>query len=234
MSVGSLASQAREVPVGTDADLAYAHLAEADPILRFLVSAFGPRDPFKRYEEAGLGDHFAALVRLATCRTTETTPTSILYARIRRTARGLPSAGAIAALGTRRLAELGLPYSEADHLVRLAFDQMDGRVDLNALSSLSDQRVRALLAGYYGLGRWTVDMFLIRRLHRPDVLPPDDLALGRVIGRYWLRGTTVNPAAVDRVTRPWAPFRTYAAALLWSLSRAVDHSVPTVQQGGTR
>jgi 3-methyladenine DNA glycosylase/8-oxoguanine DNA glycosylase len=235
MSVHSLASHAREVPVVgevvTDGDLAYRYLAETDPVLRFLVSVFGHPDPFGRCEEAGLGDHFAALVRYVTGRPTDTSSSSILYARIRRATRGFPSAAKIAALGPHRLAGLGLPGPEADRLVRLARDVLDGRLSLNTLAGKNDQQVRSALTGY-GFGRWPVDMFLIRRLHRPDVLPADDLALTGLIGRYWMRAEAPGATQLDRVGESWAPFRTYAAALLWSLSRTIAR--PARQESSLR
>ncbi|MEU4674752.1 hypothetical protein AB0F91_44120 [Amycolatopsis sp. NPDC023774] len=235
MTMVSLALHARDVPILTDAatesDLAYGHLADCDPIMRLLVGEFGHPDPFGKCEEAGMGDHFAALVRYASSLPPQVSSTSTLYVRIRRATQGFPSAVKVAALGAGRLAALGLPYEEADRLVRLARAQLDCRVDLNTLSGRNDRQVRALLADY-GISQRVAELFLIRRLNRPDVLPVDDRVIAEVIGHTWLRSSAPGAGLVNHLGLRWAPFRTYAAALLWTLSRAEARTRDLIVQRG--
>ncbi|MFI5613304.1 hypothetical protein [Amycolatopsis sp. NPDC051903] len=215
MTLVPLALHARDIPVlggaVTEADLAYGHLAQLDPVLRSLVERFGHPDPFGRREEAGSGDHFSAVVRYVTLRPLHAPSTSILYARLRRATRGHPSAARVVALGVPRLTALGLPADDAAHVVRLALAQLSGEVDLATVAGRNDRQVRELLAGY-GFSRRVADLFLIRRLGRPDVLPADDPALAQVVPGLW-------PGPLDVVGLAWAPYRTYAAALLQALAR---------------
>ncbi|WP_239154608.1 hypothetical protein [Amycolatopsis sp. FDAARGOS 1241] len=221
MTVVQFALHARDIPVlgddaVTEADHAYGHLAQTDPVLRSLVERFGHPDPFGRREEAGRGDHFAAVVRYVTLRPLHAPPTSILYASLRRATRGHPSAARIVALGVRRLTALGLPADDAARVVRLGHAQLSGEVDLATVAGRNDRQVRELLAGY-GFPRRVADLFLIRRLGRPDVLPVDDPALAQVVSDIWA-------GPVDVIGLAWAPYRTYAAALLQAFAREMAHA----------
>lgn len=219
MSVSSMALHARDIPVlvgaaVTESDLAYGHLAGRDPVMRCLVRRFGQPEPFGRREEAGLGDNFSALVRYSILRTFRGRSTSPVYARIRRAIGGWhPSAAEIADLGANRLAALGMPAADADWLARIARAQLAGDVELDMLITRTDRQVREIL-GCYEVPRRVTDLFLIRRLHRPDVLPVDDPTLARTVRQVRDCGD-----ADEAVGWRWAPFRTYAAALLWALSR---------------
>ncbi|QRP48624.1 hypothetical protein [Amycolatopsis sp. FDAARGOS 1241] len=212
MDVGS---HARDLPVlvgaaVTQSVLAYDHLTGRDPVMRYLVCRFGRPEPFGHHEEAGLGDNFSALVRYSTARPCHARSTSVVYAQICRATSGYPSAEKVADLGAGRLAGLGLPGADADRLVRLAQAQLTGDVELDLLVGRNDRQVREILARY-GVPRCVTDLFLIRRLHRPDMLPAGDPALARTVRRIWACGSADKGFGMR-----WAPFRTYAAALPWA------------------
>ena len=70
-----------------------------------------------------------------------------------------------------------------------------------------------------GIGRWTVEMMLMSRLGRPDVLPVDDFGVRNGFRlAYGLRGMPTTRALAEFGAR-WAPYRSVAAWYLW---RAVD------------
>jgi hypothetical protein len=85
------------------------NLAGRDPVIRYLVRRFGQPEPFRRQEEAGLGDNFSALVRCLALRLLHAPSTSVVYARIRHATRGYPSAARVANLGADQLAAPGIP-----------------------------------------------------------------------------------------------------------------------------
>ena len=69
---------------------------------------------------------------------------------------------------------------------------VDGRLQLDAIESLDDEAVIERLTEVKGFGRWTAEMFLMFRLHRPDVLPVDDL------GHRQRRAAAVQAAEASR------------------------------------
>ncbi|MEV8612978.1 hypothetical protein AB0383_34530 [Amycolatopsis sp. NPDC051373] len=218
-----MASYARDIPVlvgaaVTESEPAYGHLVGHNPVMRYLVRRLGQPEPFGRHEEAGLGDNFSVLVRYSVLWPFHAPSTCAVHVRTR----GESSAVKVADPGAERLAAPGMPAADADRLARLARlarAQLVGDVNLDMFDGRNDRQIREIL-GCSGMSRRVTDRFLIRRLHQPDVLPADDPVLARVVRRIWALG-----GADDVFVRRWAPFRTYAAALLWALSRDMTSQV---------
>jgi DNA-3-methyladenine glycosylase II len=104
---------------------------------------------------------------------------------------------------------------KAGYARALAQEILAGRLDLAALEKLPDADVRKQLVQLKGIGNWTVDVYLILTLHRPDVFPAGDLAAVNALKR--VKGLSRNTAADElaRVTGEWTPLRTVATMLLW-------------------
>ena len=89
------------------------------------------------------------------------------------------------------------------------------------LARLEDAEVIARLTTVRGVGRWTVEMYLIFTLGRPDVLPVDDLGVRK--GAEKLYGRSFTPKELGAWGARWAPWRSAAA---WHLWRVADTVVP--------
>ena len=83
------------------------------------------------------------------------------------------------------------------------------------LSRWSNERIRQTLVAVPGIGDWTVNMFLMFHLARPDVFPAKDLGIQEGIKRSY--GLASRPSAREARERAeaWAPYRTTAAWYLW-------------------
>jgi DNA-3-methyladenine glycosylase II len=100
----------------------------------------------------------------------------------------VPNAEAIAAESDAALRGVGLSGQKVGYLRDLSARIIDGRLRLDDLESLPDEQVIERLTAVKGFGRWTAEMFLMFRLHRPDVLPAGDLGIVNAIIRlYGLR-----------------------------------------------
>jgi DNA-3-methyladenine glycosylase II len=84
---------------------------------------------------------------------------------------------------------------------------------------LSDDELIARLSALKGIGRWTVEMFLIYSLARPDILPVDDFGVRE--GYRLLKSLDVapTPKAMALIGEAWSPHRTAAAWYLWRVPR---------------
>ena len=91
-----------------------------------------------------------------------------------------------------------------------------GALDLAALHDLSDEAVIAALTQVKGIGRWTAEMFLMFRLHRPDVLPVGDLGIVRAVQRAYGLRKVPTPERLLRLGEPWRPYRSVACWYLWA------------------
>ena len=87
-----------------------------------------------------------------------------------------------------------------------------------ALPKVDDATLIEQLTAVRGIGRWTVEMLLIFRLGRPDVLPVDDLGVRK--GAQVLDGLEVAPTPKALLARgaDWGPYRTLASLYLWRIA----------------
>ena len=114
----------------------------------------------------------------------------------------------------------GLSFAKIASIKDLARKTLDGVVPPDEiLHTLADDEIVERLTQVRGIGRWTVEMLLMFRLGRPDVLPIDDFGVRNGFRlAYGLRGMP-TPRALAEFGARWAPFRSVAAWYLW---RAVD------------
>lgn len=84
------------------------------------------------------------------------------------------------------------------------------------LEALSDAEIIERLTEVRGIGEWTVQMFLMFKLGRPDVLPTGDYGVRKAFGLlYRKRGGLPPPSALEKHGRKWSPYRTVASWYLW-------------------
>ena len=90
-----------------------------------------------------------------------------------------------------------------------------------ALSKLPDDEIIERLTQAKGVGRWTVEMYLMFTLGRPDILPIDDLGVRK--GAEKLFGRSFKPKELAEFGERWGPWRSAAA---WHLWRFADTLTP--------
>lgn len=104
----------------------------------------------------------------------------------------------------------GLSWAKVRTVKAIAEAAQSGAVDFEHLAAQPDEAVIAELSALPGIGRWTVEMFLMFALARPDVFSLGDLALRQGLARMH---PDVPPAEVLSL---WAPYRTLAARYIWA------------------
>jgi AraC family transcriptional regulator of adaptative response / DNA-3-methyladenine glycosylase II len=127
-----------------------------------------------------------------------------------------PTAEALAAADTARLAGIGLPRARAESLLNLARAVARREVDLEP--GVNSGALVARLVKLPGIGPWTAEYLAMRALRWPDAFPATDLGLLKASRQ---RSATTLARAAER----WRPWRAYAAMHLWeSLSRKPQSS----------
>lgn len=88
------------------------------------------------------------------------------------------------------------------------------------LARMANEAVIEHLTQVRGIGRWTVEMLLMSRLGRPDILPLDDLGIRK--GAQIVRGLDQlpKPRQLAELGQRWAPWRTRASLYLWRIVEA--------------
>jgi DNA-3-methyladenine glycosylase II len=92
---------------------------------------------------------------------------------------------------------------------------ISGSLDLAELKDMDDAAVRSELIKVKGIGPWTVDIYLLMALRRPDVWPIGDLALASAAQGVKRLPTRPTPEELDALGASWRPWRAVAARLLW-------------------
>jgi DNA-3-methyladenine glycosylase II len=92
---------------------------------------------------------------------------------------------------------------------------VEGRLDLETLASADDDTVRAELIKLPGIGNWTVDVYLLLALQRPDAFASTDLALLISVQRLKNLKARPTPTQFEAMAEKWRPYRAGAARLLW-------------------
>jgi len=118
-----------------------------------------------------------------------------------------PTMSALAALDPGCLP---MPRARARSLVVLAAGIADGDLALDVGTDAED--ARRALRSFAGIGPWTADYVAVRALGHPDVMLSTDLGVRRAVAGLGLPST---PAAVDALSAPWRPWRSYAMVHLW-------------------
>lgn len=114
----------------------------------------------------------------------------------------------------------GLSASKAAALRDLAARCRDGRVPtLAEAAGLDDDALVAALLPVRGVGRWTVEMVLMFRLGRPDVLPVADLGVRKGFQRVFRTPDLPDADTLLARGERWRPHRSAASWYLW---RAAD------------
>lgn len=118
----------------------------------------------------------------------------------------------------------GLSRNKTAAVKDLAAKTIDGTIpSLRKLRGMSDEEIVQRLVAVRGIGVWTVQMLLIFRLGRPDVLPLADLGVRKGFQRVY--GTAELPTADELAGQgeTWRPFRSVASWYLW---RVMDQPGP--------
>jgi DNA-3-methyladenine glycosylase II len=128
----------------------------------------------------------------------------------------MPTPAELLATDDEALRGVGMSRAKAAYLHDLAARLEDGRLDVDRLSTLDDDAARTELIQVKGVGRFTADGVLMLALRRPDVWPAADLALRRAVERLWGLDSPASVEQVDELGERFRPWRTLAAAYLYS------------------
>ena len=115
------------------------------------------------------------------------------------------------------LRKVGLSRGKASYLLDLASRFHDGTIQPRRFSRMDNDALSRLLTQVKGVGQWSVDMFLIFGLLRPDVLPVGDLGVRKGFQGYFGLSDLPAPDQMTDLARPWQPYRSIASWYMWRL-----------------
>jgi O-6-methylguanine DNA methyltransferase len=205
---------------GFDPEVAVEHLREADPVLAKLIKEVGPF----RMRLRSARSIFVALAEAIVYQQLNGKAAASIFARVCAlfpVAQGL-TAEQILRISEAKLRAAGLSNSKLLSIRDLARKAADGEIPtLAEAHRMDDEMLIERLTQVRGIGRWTVEMLLMSRLGRPDVLPVDDYGIRAGFAAAFKKRKFPAPKDLVKPGAKWKPYRTVASWYLW---RAADQA----------
>jgi DNA-3-methyladenine glycosylase II len=185
-------------------------ICRTDPVMRRIVADIGPvRIKLEK-------DRFWMLARSIISQQISVAAARSIQGRLKaQCASGRVTAQALSSMGITELRSCGISPQKARYLLDLAEKTETQVVRLNTIGRLSDEQIVEQLTQIKGIGRWTVQMFLIFSLGRPDVFPVDDLGIRTAIRRGYSLDELPDKATCCQIADLWKPYSTVASWYCW-------------------
>jgi DNA-3-methyladenine glycosylase II len=200
--------------LGYDPGVASRHLAESDPVMGSLIARVGE---FTMRPEP-THSLFQVLVRSIVYQQLTGKAAATILGRVIRVSapKRFPTPSDLLEIAPERLRAAGLSTAKTAALKDLAARTLDGTVpSLPRVRRMPDEEIVEHLTAVRGIGRWTVEMLLIFKLGRPDVLPLGDLGVRKGFAQTFGKRKLPDPAVMVRRGERWRPYRSVASWYLW-------------------
>ena len=193
------------------------HLRKADPVLARVLRDHGPC----RLTSERRGSPYEALASAVVHQQLHGKAAATIQKRVMDLAGGkrFPSPEEMADIDDATLRAAGLSGNKLAALRDLAAKAADGTLPTaRSIVHLSDEEIIARCTAVRGVGRWTVEMLLIFRLGRPDVMPVDDFGVRNGYRIAHDLDAMPAPKALLAATQHWSPWRSVAAWYMWRVA----------------
>lgn len=200
------------------------YLAEADPVMCGLIREYGRLSIGEEERRQSL---FESLARAIANQQLSGRVADVILGRFVKLFPGkkFPTARDLAAVTDEEIRAAGFSWAKIAALRDLAARVIDGTVPTTAkIHKLSDAEIIERLTAVRGIGQWTVEMLLIFKLGRPDVLPVDDLGVRQGFARAYGLAEPVKPGDLREYGERWRPYRTLVTLYMWQVMRASGKS----------
>jgi DNA-3-methyladenine glycosylase II len=187
-------------------------LARRDPVIADLMRQYGRCGLADAQHE----DAFTAIVHAIVSQQLSTKAAATIARRFDALFEGPPTAARVRDVTDEQLRLVGLSSQKVRYIRDLCAHIEDGSLPLDRVNDLADEEVIEALTRVNGIGRWTAEMFLMFRLHRPDVLPVGDLGILKAVQRAYGLRKLPRPERLTRIGEPWRPYRSVACWYLWA------------------
>ena len=197
--------------------------------LATLKRKIGKIDPaflpaFKNLEPCAFGltkpklSQYQSLVRAVIAQQVSTAAARTITGRLETKCAGSITAERVGALSLKQLQSVGLTGAKVRTLSELTAAALSGEINFRRFAKMSDEEIIQELVPLFGIGRWTVEMFLIFHLGRLDVWPVDDLAVRRGWDNLHGNSDPIKPKELQRLGEQFVGMRSVVAWYCWRAS----------------
>jgi DNA-3-methyladenine glycosylase II len=198
-----------------DIEKALAHFKKVDPILHRAAKKVR-HTLTSRPALKGKDRLFASLCESVVSQQLSVKASDTIWGRLKTICGGVVSPSSVRATSLPKLRKAGLSAAKAKTLKELA-KAVEKGLDLPALKAKTPEEASEALVAVWGVGPWTVEMFLMFALAHPDIFSPRDLGLVRSMETLY--GLKRNPShkTLEKIALVWSPHRTLASRILWRM-----------------
>lgn len=188
------------------------HLAKNDPALAVLI---------KRYGSAVITphtDYYSELVTSIVGQQLSIHAAAAIWQRLLVVAGGKPpTPQQLLEIDEETLRQVGLSRPKISYVKDLAQHILDGRLDMERISSLPNDQIIEQLTAVKGIGEWSAHMFMLFGLGRLDILPWGDLGIKKAAQEVYRLKNLPDKARLESIAKKynWAPYQSIASWYLW-------------------
>jgi DNA-3-methyladenine glycosylase II len=229
--------RSRKLPF--DRDEAVAHLRARDAKLAALIDRAGP---FTMQLDRSASP-FESLLESILYQQLHGKAAATIHRRVREYFGGDPTPQQLISTPDEPLRAAGVSGNKIKAMRDLAARTIDGTVPSHAaINKMSDADIVERLTEVRGIGPWTVEMLLIFRMGRPDVLPVTDYGIRKGFALTFQRVPKTRPIEAADLPAPdivfkrgqrWAPFRSVASWYLWRACDLARNTPPASRSART-
>jgi DNA-3-methyladenine glycosylase II len=161
---------------------------------------------------------FQSLIRAVIAQQVSTAAATTITGRLEIKCAGFITAEKVDALTPKQLQSVGLTGAKVRTISELTSAALSGDINFRKFPHMSDEEIIQELMPLFGIGRWTVEMFLIFHLGRLDVWPIDDLAVRRGWDNLHKNAEPIKPKALQGLGEQFAGMRSVVAWYCWRAS----------------
>jgi len=186
------------------------HLKKADPVLAAIIKKAGP------YRAKYMEPVFQTLVRSIVYQQLSGKAAMTIFNRLAEAAEVTPlTPEAILKMRPQKMRKLGLSKQKTIYIRELAKLTRDGDIQFERLPEMEDAAIIETLTRVKGVGVWTVQMFLMFALQRPNVLPVGDLGVRAAMKKAYGLAELPKPQEMESIAAAWHPYRSIASWYMW-------------------
>jgi DNA-3-methyladenine glycosylase II len=160
--------------------------------------------------------HFESLVESVISQQLAVKAAETIFLRVKKAAGGRVIPTRIASLSEAQMREAGVSGAKIKAIQGLASAAINREVSFNTLHEIdSDEEIFTQLTNLWGIGPWTVDMFMMFQLGRLDIWPTGDLGVRRGWEKIYSLPEEITPKALELKGEKFRPYRSVVAWYCW-------------------
>ena len=161
---------------------------------------------------------YQSLARAVIAQQVSTAAARTISGRLQDICGGTITASKVGKLSLKQLQSIGLTGAKVRTISELTDASLSGEINFRKFNSMTNEEIIDDLVPLFGIGRWTVEMFLIFHLGRLDVWPVDDLAVRRGWDNLHGNSEPIKPKVLNALGDQFAGMRSVVAWYCWRAS----------------